>query len=63
MPSLTIKGHEAEIYYDPSIQMFRGEFVLPNGGADFYTKNSEDLVREGEISLKVFFEALTEDSA
>lgn len=50
------------IVYDPDINMFRGEFVGLNGGADFYATDIEGLHREGEISLKVFFEMCTEES-
>ena len=61
MNTMTIKGYQAVILYDPDIQMFRGEFVSLNGGADFYAKDVEGLFREGEISLKVFLEACEED--
>lgn len=58
---MTIGGYKAVIAYDPEIQMFRGEFLGLNGGADFYAKDVEGLQREGEISLKVFLEACAED--
>lgn len=48
--------HSAVISYDPEIQMFRGEFVDLNGGADFYADNLNDLRKEGETSLRVFLE-------
>ena len=38
--------HSAVISYDPEIQMFRGEFVDLNGGADFYADNLDDLRKE-----------------
>ncbi|MDR0843274.1 MAG: type II toxin-antitoxin system HicB family antitoxin [Acidobacteriota bacterium] len=57
MNILTINGYRAVISFDPDIQMFRGEFVGLNGGADFYAKDVDGLKREGEISLRVFFEA------
>lgn len=47
--------------YDPEIQMFRGEFLGLNGGADFYAKDVDGLQREGELSLKIFLEACAED--
>jgi predicted HicB family RNase H-like nuclease len=59
--TMTIDGHQAVISFDPEIQMFRGEFLGLNGGADFYAKDVEGLLREGKISLKVFLEACTED--
>jgi predicted HicB family RNase H-like nuclease len=47
--------------FDPDIQMFRGEFIGLNGGADFYAKDVDGLRREGEISLRVVLEACAED--
>jgi predicted HicB family RNase H-like nuclease len=58
---MTIGGYQAVIAYDPEIQLFRGEFLSLNGGADFYAKDVVGLQREGEISLKVFLEACAED--
>jgi len=53
---MKIAGHKAVIAYDPEIEMFRGEFVGLNGGADFYAADVAGLHREGELSLKVFLE-------
>ena len=39
------------------IQMFRGEFVGLNGGADFYAADVAGLKQEGAASLRVFLEA------
>ena len=58
---MTIDGVKAVITYDSDIDMFRGEFLGLNGGADFYAKDAEGLRREGAISLKVFLEASQED--
>jgi predicted HicB family RNase H-like nuclease len=58
---MTINGYQAVISFDSDIQMFRGEFVGLNGGADFYAKDVEGLRREGEISLRVFLEACAQD--
>ena len=58
---MIIQGYEAMIAYDPSIEMYRGEFIGLNGGADFYAANLEGLSREGEISLKVFLEMCQEE--
>ncbi len=33
---MEINGYKAVIQFDPDIDMFRGEFVGLNGGADFY---------------------------
>lgn len=52
--TMTIDGYDAVIQYDPDIKMFRGEFVGLNGGADFYAKSVEGLLKEGRASLKVF---------
>jgi len=54
---MTIDGHQAVISFDPDLQMFRGEFVTLNGGADFYASDVAGLEREGRISLKVFLDA------
>ena len=54
---MTIGGYQAVIAYDPDIELFRGEFVGLNGGADFYAADIEGLRREGETSLRVFLEA------
>ncbi|MBV2191727.1 MAG: type II toxin-antitoxin system HicB family antitoxin [Azonexus sp.] len=61
MNTMTINGYQAVISFDPDIQMFRGEFVGLNGGADFYAKDVDGLRHEGEVSLRVFLEACTED--
>ena len=61
MNTMTINGYQAVISLDPDIQMFRGEFVGLNGGADFYAKDVDGLRHEGEISLRVFLEACAED--
>ena len=57
MNLMKINNINAVIQYDPEIEMFRGEFVELNGGADFYAKDIESLKKEGAISLKVFFDA------
>ena len=61
MNTMDINGYRAVIQYDPEIEMFRGEFMGLNGGADFYAKDIEGLRREGEISLKVFLDMCRED--
>lgn len=61
MNIMTINGYQAVIAFDSDIEMFRGEFVGLNGGADFYAKDVDGLRREGEISLRVFLEACAED--
>jgi len=54
---MNIDGHQAVISFDPDLQMFRGEFVGLNGGADFYASDVAGLEREGRVSLKVFLDA------
>jgi predicted HicB family RNase H-like nuclease len=61
MNNMNINGYDAVISYDPEINMFRGEFVGINGGADFYASTVNDLRKEGEISLKAFLEMCAED--
>lgn len=57
MNTMTINGYQAVIAFDPDIQLFRGEFVGLNGGADFYAADVTGLRQEGETSLRVFVEA------
>lgn len=59
--TMTIGGYHALITFDSEIQMFRGEFLGLNGGADFYAKDVKGLQREGGISLKIFLDACAED--
>lgn len=54
-------GYRAVISYDPEIEMFRGEFIGLNGGADFYASTVADLHKEGERSLKVFLASCREE--
>jgi predicted HicB family RNase H-like nuclease len=49
-------GYSAVIIFDPELDMFRGEFVNLNGGADFYATDLDGLKREGALSLKVFLD-------
>lgn len=59
--TMTIDGYQAVITFDPDMQMFRGEFLGLNGGADFYAKDVKGLQREGRISLNIFLDACAED--
>ena len=61
MNNLEINGYQAVISYDPEINMFRGEFVGINGGADFYATTVDELRKEGEVSLKAFLEMCAEE--
>jgi predicted HicB family RNase H-like nuclease len=62
MNFIEIDDTKAFIQYDPEIEMFRGEFVGLNGGADFYGKDIDTLKKEAEISLRVFLEICKEDN-
>ncbi len=61
MNTMEIQNYKAIIQYDSTLDMFRGEFVGLNGGADFYASNIKDLHKEGEKSLKVFIEMCCEE--
>jgi predicted HicB family RNase H-like nuclease len=60
MNMMTFKGHKAIIHYDAEIDMFRGEILGLNGGADFYGRTPVALRREFQKSLKVFLEVCKE---
>ncbi len=53
---MNFDGYEAVIAYDPELEMFRGEFVGLNGGADFYGSDLAGLRHEGAESLRVFLD-------
>ena len=59
--TMEIDGYKAVIQFDPDIDMFRGEFIDLNGGADFYAPDVSGLRKEGAASLKVFLEMCRED--
>ncbi|ACQ67470.1 DNA repair protein (plasmid) [Candidatus Williamhamiltonella defendens] len=59
--TLKIEGHVAVINFDPEIEMFRGEFIGLNGGADFYAYSVEELKKEGTKSLAIFFDECSKD--
>ena len=61
MNTMEINGYRALIQYDPEVEMFRGEFIGLNGGADFYATDINGLRREGELSLQVFLDMCQED--
>jgi len=54
------ESYKAKIEYDPEIDMFRGEILGLNGGADFYGKSPTELRREFKKSLKEFLEVCEE---
>lgn len=61
MNIMEVNGYKATIKYDPEIEMFRGEFIGLNGGADFYASDIENLKKEGAISLQTFIDMCEED--
>lgn len=60
MNAMDINGYKAIISYDPDINLFRGEFIDLNDGADFYAADVKSLRKEGEASLKVFLDMCRE---
>ena len=54
--TLVIDGHQTVISDVPDINMFRGEFVGLNGGADFVAENVSRLIAEGKVSLREFLD-------
>jgi len=54
MSNMTIDEYPAKIVYDPELDMFRGEILGLNGGADFYGKNPKELKREFKKPCKFF---------
>lgn len=59
---MIINDQKAIVSYDPEIEMFRGEFIGLNGGADFYAQDVVGLKVEGEASLRVFLDMCKEKS-
>lgn len=57
---MNINGYKAVIIYDNEIDMFRGEFINLNGGADFYANNVKELHQEGLKSLQVYLDVCNE---
>ncbi len=54
MNLMTVDGYKARIEYDAEVDMFRGEILGLNGGADFWGKNPKELRAEFRKSLQVF---------
>ncbi len=54
------ESYKAKIEYDPEIDMFRGEILGLNGGANFYGKSPGELRREFKKSLKTFLDVCEE---
>jgi predicted HicB family RNase H-like nuclease len=60
MNVMTVDGYHAKIEYDEEIDLFRGDILGLNGGADFYGKNPKELRVEFKKSLQVFLEVCAE---
>ena len=60
MNVMTVDHYHATIEFDPELDMFRGEILGLNGGADFYGKNPKELRAEFKRSLAVFLEVCAE---
>ena len=56
MNVMTVNGYHAKIEYDAELDLFRGDILGLNGGADFYGKNPKELRAEFKKSLEVFLE-------
>jgi predicted HicB family RNase H-like nuclease len=60
MNAMTVDGYQAKIEYDALLDLFRGEILGLNGGADFYGQNPEELRLEFKKSLQVFLDVCKE---
>ena len=60
MNVMTLDGYQAKIEYDADLDMFRGDILSLNGGADFYGKNTRELRAEFKKSLQVFLDVCRE---
>jgi predicted HicB family RNase H-like nuclease len=56
MSLMSVDGFHARIDYDEDTDLFRGEILGLNGGADFYGASPEELRLEFRKSLDVFLE-------
>jgi len=60
MNTMQVEGFNAKIEYDEELDLFRGEILGLNGGADFYGKNPKELRAEFKKSLQVFLDVCKE---
>ena len=60
MNTMHVDGYSAKIEYDEELDLFRGEILGLNGGADFYGKNPKELRTEFKKSLQVFLDVCKE---
>ena len=57
---MTVSDYQAKIEFDPELDMFRGEILELNGGADFYGRNPKELRAEFKRSLQAFLAVCAE---
>ena len=60
MNLMTIDGFQAKIEYDEDLDLFRGDILGLNGGADFFGRNPKELRIEFKKSLETFLEVCLE---
>ena len=60
MNMMIVDDYKAKIEYDADIDMFRGEIIGLNGGADFYGETPSELKKEFKKSLEVYLEVCKE---
>ena len=60
MNTMTVDGFQARIEYDAELDIFRGEILGLNGGADFYGKSPRELWAEFKKSSQVFLDVCNE---
>jgi predicted HicB family RNase H-like nuclease len=60
MNVMTVEGYHAKIEYDEELDLFRGEILGLNGGADFYGNSPKELRTEFKKSLQVFLDVCKE---
>ena len=60
MNVMQLDSYKAKIEYDSDLDMFRGDILGINGGADFYGQNPSELRKEFRITLDIFLEVCAE---
>ena len=60
MNMMILNNYKAKIEYDADLDMFRGEILGINGGADFYGETPTELKHEFQKSLQIFLEVCKE---
>jgi len=60
MNLMSVNGFQASIEFDPELDLFRGEILGLNGGADFYGKSPKELRAEFKRSLQTFLDVCAE---